>query len=112
MTEPTVPSISCRELYERSRHRPVDLIDVRTPEEFQEVRATIARNVPLDTIDPAKIAARRGATDEPLYLICHLGGRSVMACEMFLTAGYTNVVHVVGGTDAWIEADLPVERGK
>ena len=31
--------------------RPIDLIDVRTPVEYQEVHAEPARNVPLDQLD-------------------------------------------------------------
>ncbi|WP_442510134.1 rhodanese-like domain-containing protein [Novipirellula sp. SH528] len=31
----------------------IDLVDVRTPLEFREVRALTARNVPLDSLDPA-----------------------------------------------------------
>ena len=35
--------------------RPIDLIDVRTPIEFQELHAVPARNVPLDQLDPAAV---------------------------------------------------------
>ena len=55
---------------------------------------------------------RRGSKDEPLYVICRSGTRSEKACEKFLSAGYTNVVNVTGGTLAWEQAGLPVVRGK
>jgi rhodanese-related sulfurtransferase len=35
----------------------VDLIDVRTPVEFREVHATIASNVPLETLDAGAVLA-------------------------------------------------------
>ena len=35
--------------------RPIDLIDVRTPIEFQELHAAPARSVPLDQLDPAAL---------------------------------------------------------
>ena len=54
---------------------------------------------------------RSGPADEPLYFICHLGGRSAAACMMFTAAGYSNVVNIEGGTDAWLAAGLPTERG-
>ncbi len=91
----------------------VDLIDVRTPVEFHSLRAEIASNVPLDSLDPRAVMAQRSAAgDQPLYLICGSGLRSAKACQKFIDAGYANVVSVDGGTTAWDEAGLPVIRGK
>ncbi len=91
----------------------IDLIDVRTPVEFREVHVEIARNVPLDQLDPtALMQARNGSAQEPLYVICRSGGRGQQACERFLKAGFSNVVNIEGGTMAYVEAGLPVVRGK
>ena len=91
----------------------IDLIDVRTPVEYREVHVEIARNVPLDQLDPAAIMqARSDTTNEPLYLICRSGSRGQQACEKFLKAGFSNVVNIEGGTMACAEAGLPVVRGK
>ncbi|MFT7640695.1 MAG: rhodanese-related sulfurtransferase [Pirellulaceae bacterium] len=88
-------------------------IDVRTPVEFREVRAVIARNVPLDSLDPDKVMKeRKGTAGDPLYVICSSGNRSLKACQQLTAAGHTNVVNVAGGTQAWDEAGLPVVRGK
>lgn len=97
----------------RTRNEPVDLIDVRTPVEFREVHVGYARNVPLHVLDPqAVMAARNGDRDKPLYLVCKGGSRSRQACEKFVAAGFANVVDVEGGTQACVEAGLPVVRGK
>jgi rhodanese-related sulfurtransferase len=89
------------------------LIDVRTPVEFQEVHLQIARNEPLDRLDPKAIqSARKGSTSEPLYVICRSGTRGKQACEKLLAAGLTNVVNIEGGTTACIEAGVSVVRGK
>jgi len=91
----------------------LDLIDVRTPVEFREVHVEIARNVPLDGLDPATVMhARNGSKDEPLYVICRSGSRGKQACEKFFAAGFTNVVNVEGGTLACVDCGLPVVRGK
>lgn len=91
----------------------IDLIDVRTPVEFREVHVEIARNVPLDQLEPtALMQARNGSAQEPLYVICRSGGRGQQACEKFLKAGFSNVVNIEGGTMACVEAGLPVVRGK
>lgn len=91
----------------------IDLIDVRTPVEFQEVHIGIARNVPLDRLDPAALMQdRNGSASEPLYVVCRSGNRGQQACEKFFKAGFVNVVNVEGGTMACVEAGLPVVRGK
>jgi rhodanese-related sulfurtransferase len=110
----TVPTISAGKLAELSRGgKKIDLIDVRTPVEFREVHVAVARNVPLDQLDPAALTqGRNGSTDEPLYFICRSGGRGQQACERLIKAGFTNVVNVEGGTTACVESGLPAVRGK
>jgi rhodanese-related sulfurtransferase len=106
-------SISPKQLCELSQRGIIDLIDVRTPAEFGDTRANCARNVPLDALNPkAVVAARNGNADQPLYVICKSGGRSAQAVKKFVDAGFTNIVDVEGGTNAWVAAGLPVIRGK
>lgn len=109
-----IGTITPVELFEKHRRgEPVELIDVRTPAEFREVHATIAKLVPLDSLDPAQLRASRTLpADEPLYVICRSGNRAKMACDKLLAAGFTRIVNVEGGTLAWDKAGLPVERGK
>ncbi|WP_339909357.1 hypothetical protein [Symmachiella dynata] len=45
-------TISVGQLAERDGQGNVDIIDVRTSLEFREVRAVVARNIPLDSLDP------------------------------------------------------------
>lgn len=110
----TIKTISAQDLHRlTSSGQPVELIDVRTPLEFREVHAEYAFNIPLDTLEPAQIMLRRKApADRPVYIICRSGGRAKQACQKFLTAGFPDVVNVEGGTQAWVEAGLPVVRGK
>jgi len=108
----TVTTISPKTLHDRVQSgSPVELIDVRTPVEYREVHVDFARNVPLDQLDVAQLASGREGS-EPLYVICRSGSRGKQACEKFLAAGYTNVVNVEGGTQAWDQAGLPVVRGQ
>jgi rhodanese-related sulfurtransferase len=109
----TIATINPPQLAELCKSGKIDLIDVRTPVEFRELHIEQARNVPLDRVDPAAVAqARNGDKDKPLYLICRSGSRGRQACEKFLSAGYTNVVNIEGGTLACVEAGLPIVRGK
>jgi rhodanese-related sulfurtransferase len=109
----TTSTITPRQLAELERTgKPVELIDVRTPAEFREVHVGFARNVPLDRLDAAHVAAGRNGSDRPLYVICRSGNRARQACEKIHAAGFTNVVNVEGGTQAWDQAGLPVVRGQ
>jgi rhodanese-related sulfurtransferase len=97
----------------KSAGQPVELIDVRTPAEFRAVRAEFASNLPLDALDPDRLRQSRSADGGgPLYLICGSGVRSRKACEKLAAAGFSQLVNVEGGTSAWVEAGLPVVRGK
>ena len=91
----------------------VHLIDVRTPAEFAEVHAVDAIHAPLDRLDPVRLSVEHGIQqDETIYVICKMGGRSRKACDQLVSAGFSMVVNVDGGTDAWVAADLPVIRGE
>jgi rhodanese-related sulfurtransferase len=100
----------------RKADQQIELIDVRTPVEFQEVHVAFARNVPLDRLDPQAIQSARngnnGNADEPLYLICRSGSRGKQACEKLVAAGVMNAINVEGGTLACEAAGVPVVRGK
>ncbi len=109
----TFQTISPQQLLDLQKQgRKIDLIDVRTPVEFREVHATPARNLPLDSLDPAAMLAGRNGSEEPLYVICRSGSRGKQACEKLVAAGHDQVVNVEGGTQAWEQAGLPVVRGK
>ena len=106
-------TITVSELASRHELDSVDLVDVRTPSEFNHVRATMARNVPLDRIDPAfELSQGNGTLEKPLYVICDSGNRSVIACRKLVDECSLSVINVEGGTQMWEQAGLPVVRGK
>jgi len=93
-------------------HAGLTLIDVRTPVEYAEVHVPVARSVPLDQFDPRNLlASGQISKDGPVYLLCRSGARASKAAEKFVKEGLDNAVVVEGGTLAWIEAGLPVDRG-
>jgi len=107
----TISPAALAQLHESGKR--IDLIDVRTPAEFQEVHVEFAQNVPLTELEPARIVqARNGSAHEPLYVICRSGGRGQQACEKFAKAGYSNVINVEGGTQACESTSLPLVRGQ
>jgi rhodanese-related sulfurtransferase len=94
-------------------HAGLSLIDVRTPVEFAEVHVPMAKNVPLDQFDPKSLAASgQLSKDQPVYLLCRSGARATKAAGKMAQQGLDNALVVEGGTMAWIEAGLPVNRGQ
>ena len=87
----------------------VNLIDVRTPAEFGAAHAKGATNIPLDKLEPSSLAYCNGNT---VYFICKSGIRAQKAMEKLAQSGFSNMVQVEGGTDAWINAKLPVLKGR
>lgn len=90
----------------------LDLIDVRTPVEYRGAHVTKAMNMPLDSLDADALKSKRsGHADQPIYIVCQSGARSHKACERLLQSGVP-AVSVEGGTQACVQAGLPVTRGK
>jgi len=92
----------------------LNLIDVRTPAEFEGLHVPGACSLPLDTLDCAAVLAEHNRTrnSAPIYILCHSGVRAKNAAEKFAAVGFDDCVVVEGGTQAWAEAGLPVERSE
>lgn len=96
--------ITPKELAEKLKAQPnLRLIDVREPHEFRACHIPNAENIPLGTIHGALPGID---PEEPLVMICRVGGRSSMACQR-IQSGHRNLYNLAGGTDAWIAAGLP-----
>jgi rhodanese-related sulfurtransferase len=110
----SVSAITTSELQQLFAKEPgTKLLDVRTSGEFESVHVPSAVNFPLDGLDPPAIQKSLGVgADQTLYVICKMGGRSHKACEKFIAAGFSNVVNVKGGTDAWVSNGFPAEHGE
>ena len=104
-------SVSAQQLAVLAGSGKLHILDVRTPGEFGSLRIAGSVNVPFERLDPPALLARFGA-DTPLYCICQTGTRSQLAADRLRAAGFTNVLHVDGGTNAWTSADLPLLRGE
>jgi rhodanese-related sulfurtransferase len=92
--------------------RPGRLLDVRTPGEFAAAHVPGARLLPLDELDPAAFHRERNGDEAPVYVLCQSGGRARRAIEKLERAGVRGCVLVEGGTQAWMDAGLPVTRGR
>jgi len=86
------------------------LLDIRTPQEFAEVRIEGAIN--LDFYAP-DFAAQIAALDQSVaYVVyCRSGNRSEQAMEMFRDLRFTEVHELEGGILTWLDAGLPTVSG-
>ena len=84
------------------------LLDVREPEEYAGGHIPGAINLPQ-----AEIASRLGELprDRPVCVVCKGGFRSLRAAQFLKQSGFTNVMSVKGGTDAWRAASNPLATG-
>jgi rhodanese-related sulfurtransferase len=106
-------SISPRELHRLlTEGRPTELLDVRTPGEFAAGHVPGARLVPLSELDAHAFPGQFSESGKPIYVLCHSGTRARNAIEKLGRAGIHNCVLVEGGTQAWIDAGLPVDRSE
>jgi rhodanese-related sulfurtransferase len=101
----TVPASEAVRLINREKGV---LVDVSEPNEYAGGHASGARNVPLGQIEGSKDLPSNKAL--PLIIMCPTGARAGRAAATLRKAGYERAVAVSGGTAAWREAQLPVDR--
>jgi rhodanese-related sulfurtransferase len=89
---------------------PAELLDVRTPPEFTNAHIPGARLIPLHELN-VEAFLEHHQPGQPVYVLCQAGGRASKAIEQFQSYGCSDCVLVEGGTQAWIDAGLPVNRG-
>jgi rhodanese-related sulfurtransferase len=87
-----------------------ELLDVRTPPEYDSAHVPGARLIPLGQLKVEALLAEH-EPGTPIYVLCQAGARASKAIEQFERAGCDDCVLVEGGTQAWIDAGLPVHRG-
>jgi rhodanese-related sulfurtransferase len=86
------------------------LLDVRTRPEYASAHVPGARSLPLHELNVDAVLAQHNP-GRPIYVLCQAGSRAANAIEQFENAGCYDCVLVAGGTQAWIDAGLPVHRG-
>ena len=94
------------------------LLDVREPAEFAVLRIPGSINVPRGVLEQScewdydetvpELAAGR---EREIVLICRSGKRSVLAADVMLKTGFTNVVSLRTGIRGWIDFEQPLEDG-
>ncbi|HER40444.1 MAG TPA: rhodanese-like domain-containing protein [Salinimicrobium catena] len=82
------------------KKKDIQLVDVRTPEEFKEGHIKGAKNIDFFSED---FITQFEALDknEPVYIYCRSGNRSAKASKKLSEAGFKKIIDLQGGYKAW-----------
>jgi rhodanese-related sulfurtransferase len=83
------------------------VIDVRNPDEYEQVRIPGVRLIPLPELESRVDEVPKG---EQVFIVCAAGARSLAAAEALNNAGF-DTVSVAGGTNGWVAEGRPYESG-
>lgn len=87
----------------------IQLIDVRTAEEFSEGHLPNALNI--DYLNASfKDEIKTLDKERPVYVYCKSGGRSAKAAAILKEHGFVKVVNLQGGYSEWTNAGLPTMK--
>ncbi len=97
-------------------NKPV-LLDVREPAEFAMLRIPDSINVPRGVLEQScewdydeTIPELAGGREQEIVVICRSGKRSVLAADMLLRMGFSNVVSLKTGVRGWNDFEQPMEN--
>ena len=80
----------------------LQLVDVRTPEEFSVSHLKDAQNICVTSKDFEEKVANLDK-GKPVYVYCKKGGRSAKAAQILKDMGFTKVYDLQGGLTSWEE---------
>jgi rhodanese-related sulfurtransferase len=87
------------------------LVDVSAIAEFEKGHILGAKHVAMSQFDPEnKLLAK--AKELPVAVVCRTGQSSSEAAKRLHKAGFTRVYWLNDGLNAWIQADLPLTKGR
>jgi rhodanese-related sulfurtransferase len=93
------------------------LLDVREPAEFEMLRIPGSINVPRGVLEQScewdydeTLPLLAAGREQEIVVICRSGKRSVLAADMLLRMGYSNVVSLKTGVRGWNDYEQPLEE--
>lgn len=79
------------------------VLDVREQHEYDEVNIN-ARLLPLSSLKNFETDAVEDWKGKEIFVHCKSGVRSIQACMLLESAGFTDTVNVEGGILAWLQS--------
>lgn len=107
--EPQVYKISADQMLEAIENESIQLVDVRTEEEYRSGRIKNAQNICI-TGDDFIAKAEKLDKNKPVYLYCKVGGRSAKAAEVLKEMGFKIIYDMTGGMEEWSEKGFETDK--
>lgn len=86
------------------------LLDVRTNMEVQDGHLKGMTHIDWFEDNFDKRVQKNIPKDQPVFVYCAIGGRSVEATEKLAEMGYEKVYDLDGGYNRWFEQQKPIEK--
>jgi hydroxyacylglutathione hydrolase len=104
-----VPQVDAAGLSKLASDDHVQIVDVRSPEEWSKGHLPGAKHIPL-----AALPEKMGELDRsaPIVLHCKGGSRSAIATSLLQSEGIANVSNFGGGYEAWVAAGFATAAGR
>jgi rhodanese-related sulfurtransferase len=87
----------------------LQILDVRTPDEFQLAHIYGAVNINVRDLDFAEQISVL-EQDMPILVYCKSGVRAELAASILISKGFTMVYLMKGEFDTWVNAGYPVSK--
>lgn len=100
--------LSVEEFAQRISQGKVQLVDVRTPEEYKSEHLHGAISINILSEDFDSLSTQILNPDYPVFVYCQSGKRSAMATKRLHAENYV-VYQLKGGMIAWKESQKPTE---
>lgn len=105
--------ISASSAYEKlQNNQSIKLIDVRTPEEYDEQHLSNSKLIPLDNLVSEISNVENLNKSDEIIVYCRSGRRSEAAYNLLTSQGYTNVKSMAGGINEWTSLGYSVCKDK
>jgi thioredoxin len=107
-TGQSVKDLNAEQFKEGVSANGIQLVDVRTAEEYAEKHIAGSTNI---NINDSEFEKKMLALDKskPTYIYCLAGSRSAKAADWAVKHGFKKVYNLQGGITAWMGSKLPVE---
>lgn len=102
-----LPELDVATAAARIEQQQIPVIDVREPAEFATGVIRGAKLIPLGQLDK-RLPELIPFKDQTVYVVCGSGVRSAQAIKTLSNAGFTQLVNIKGGMDAWRKQKLPI----
>jgi rhodanese-related sulfurtransferase len=102
--------LNAKQFYEMmQKEKDVIILDVRTPQEYQEGHINNTINIPVQILGQ-QLDKLNNFKDKKILVYCRSGHRSAIASQTLDRVGFKNVYNLKGGLFEWKASGLPLVK--